>query len=192
MPKTILFDKDEVLEKVTLLFWEKGYNGTSMQDLVDVTGLSRSSFYNTFKGGKFELFIEALKHYQKEQNQYISHFKEIAKSPKEVITLIFDSICQEVDKGNHKGCFLSNCTTELGNLNDNISDFLTHNLKNIVEMFKNLIEEGQNIGEIDKNKNADILAKYLFSSLQGLRITSMLDKNTESIKSISSQILEVL
>ena len=60
MPKTITFDRTEVVQNVMELFWKKGYNGTSMQDLVDVTGLNRSSFYNTF-GDKFSLFEEALK-----------------------------------------------------------------------------------------------------------------------------------
>ena len=56
MPKTKQFDEAEVLEKAKELFTEKGYNGTSMDDLVQVTGLSRSSIYDTF-GDKHGLFL---------------------------------------------------------------------------------------------------------------------------------------
>ena len=50
--------RDEVLEKVMLVFWEKGYNDTSLEDLLSVTGLSKSSLYQAF-GNKHELFLTA-------------------------------------------------------------------------------------------------------------------------------------
>lgn len=192
MPKSVLFDKNEVLEKVTYLFWEKGYNGTSMQDLVNATGLNRSSFYNTFKGGKLELFVEALKHYQSTQNQFVESFRKTTETPKEVIVSLFESIQRDVHEGNVKGCFLANCTTELANLDENIFSFLADNMTNIIKLFKSLVEEGQAIGEIDKNKDPEVLAQYLFSSLQGLRITSMIDKNPQHLKNITAQVLEAL
>lgn len=192
MPKSILFDKHQVIEKVTQLFWEKGYNGTSMQDLVDVTGLNRSSFYNTFKGGKFELLIEALKYYQTTEKQRLDYLKQMATTPREVIVLLFESVNEGFEKGNTKGCFIANSTAELANLDANISIFLKNHMTNVVEVFKNLIQEGQKLGEIDENKNAETLAQYLYSSFQGLHIVSMIDKNPKHIRNISSQILEVL
>jgi len=59
MARTKDFDEDKVLQKAMNLFWHKGYNGTSMQDLVDGLGISRSSMYDTF-GDKHTLFIRAL------------------------------------------------------------------------------------------------------------------------------------
>lgn len=192
MPKSILFDKNEVVEKVTHLFWEKGYNGTSIQDLVDITGLNRSSFYNTFKGGKFELLLEALKQYQASEKKRLTQIQQIAKTPKEIIILLFESIQKDFIDGNINGCFLANSTAELANVDENIFIFLKNNMKKTVETFTNLIQEGQELGEFDKNKNAEVLAQYLFSSFQGLHIISMLDKNPQHIKNISLQILEAL
>ena len=63
MPKVETFNKEQVLNNVIRLFHEKGYNATSMQDLVDATGLNRSSIYNSF-GSKKELFQESLKTYR--------------------------------------------------------------------------------------------------------------------------------
>lgn len=191
MPKSVLFDKDDVIRKATSLFWEKGYNGTSMQDLVDVTGLNRSSIYNTF-GDKFQLFSESLKFYRNFQNELIDKARCNAKSPKEAIALLFNGVWEEMNSEPEKGCYLSNCATELSNMDPRIFDFLSKNKEAVVLNFKLLIEDAQKFNEIDKNKNAEMLANYLFSSLQGLRVTSMIDRDKEHIKGISEQILQSL
>jgi TetR/AcrR family transcriptional regulator, transcriptional repressor for nem operon len=191
MPKTVLFDKEEVIKKVTDLFWEKGYNGTSMQDLVDVTGLNRSSIYNTF-GDKFQLFNEALKYYRRVQKELLDSLKAKTKSPKEAIALLFNAVWEELNGGSVNGCFISNCTTELSNADPRIFEFLSDNKKSVVETFRILIEDAQELGQIDKEKNAETLAHYLFSSLQGLKVTSMIDRDKRHIKGISDQILASL
>src|ERR1700712_3052011 len=63
MARTKDFDENEVLNKAIQIFWHKGYNGTSMQDLVDGLGISRSSLYDTYTD-KHTLFVKALESYQ--------------------------------------------------------------------------------------------------------------------------------
>ena len=65
MARTKDFDENEALNKAIAIFWHKGYNGTSMQDLVEGLGISRSSLYDTY-GDKHTLFIKALESYQNE------------------------------------------------------------------------------------------------------------------------------
>lgn len=180
MPKSILFDRDKVINDVMDLFWQKGYNGTSMQDLVDVTGLNRSSIYNTF-GDKFNLFEEALKHYQQNQNDMLRSAFADAKSPKEAIISLFEGISEDIKKGNHKGCFITSCTSELSAEQPAVKDFLVENKDRVVASFAALIEGAQQLGEISYSKDPKTLALYLFSSLQGLRVTSMLESNMEGV-----------
>ena len=191
MPKSVLFDRDEVIRNVTDLFWEKGYNGTSMQDLVDATGLNRSSIYNTF-GDKFQLFTESLKFYKNFQNDLINKARSNSKSPKAAIELLFNGVWEEMSSIPEKGCYLSNCATELSNTDPRIFNFLSKNKEAVVKSFTSLIEDSQKLGEINKNKDAEVLANYLFSSLQGLRVTSMIDRDKEHIKGISQLILQSL
>jgi TetR/AcrR family transcriptional repressor of nem operon len=66
MARTKLFSEEAILDKAMKLFWEKGYNATSAQDLVDGLGISRSSLYDTY-GDKHSLFVTALKRYRKER-----------------------------------------------------------------------------------------------------------------------------
>ncbi|MEQ8925183.1 MAG: TetR/AcrR family transcriptional regulator [Fulvivirga sp.] len=191
MPKSVLFDRDDVISRVTDLFWEKGYNATSMQDLVDATGLNRSSIYNTY-GDKYNLFIAALKHYQAQQNDLLTTAAQKTQSPKKAIEMLFNATWEQLNEEQNKGCFLSNCATEMSNADPKIKGFLSDNKCAVVTTFKSLIEKAQQVGEVDAAKDAEVLAHYLFSSLQGLRVTSMIDGNKKHIKGIADQVLSVL
>lgn len=180
MPKSVTFDRDQVMENVMELFWRKGYNGTSMQDLVDVTGLNRSSFYNSF-GDKFSLFEEALKKYQKKQNELLQESFSEAKSPKQAIISLFKGISDDIRSGNNKGCMLTSCTSELSGEDDRVKSFLVDNKDKVVDAFAQLIQDAQENSEINTSKDPQTLALYLFSSLQGLRLTSMIEPNLEAV-----------
>ncbi len=188
MPKSVLFNRDQVLENVTDLFWRKGYNGTSMQDLVDVTGLNRSSIYNTF-GDKFQLFEESLRHYQTIQNDRLRETFSKAKSPKEAIISLFHGISDDIKEGDQKGCMLTSCTSELSAELPMIRDFLVENKDRVVASFAALIEGAQQLGEISPMKDPNTLALYLFSSLQGIRVTSMLEPDLEAV---TAEVLSIL
>ncbi len=178
MPKSVTFDRDQVMKAVVELFWKKGYNGTSIQDLVDATGLNRSSFYNSFND-KFSLFEESLKYYQEKQFKWISEFENV-QSPKQAIISLFKGITTDIVDGNQKGCFIANCTTELVE-EPKVRELLQHNKDRLVSLFASLIIEAQKRGEISTTKKPDTLALYLFSSLQGLRVTSMIDTHLQGV-----------
>ncbi|ELR70367.1 Transcriptional regulator, TetR family [Fulvivirga imtechensis AK7] len=192
MPKHITFDREVVIKKVTELFWRKGYHGTSMQDLVDTTGLNRSSLYNTF-GDKFALFLESMKYYQQqEQGAAYSHLFK-SGSAVECIQSFFialiDNIEEDKDK---KGCYLINCTAELSATDPHVRDFLTDNQHSLIRAFTDLIHSGQQNGEIPATKDARHLALYLFSSLQGLRLTGMLNNSRKELEGIAEEIMSSL
>ncbi len=180
MPKSVTFDRERVIEDVMELFWKKGYNGTSMQDLVDVTGLNRSSFYNSF-GDKFSLFKEALEHYELKQQEMIQRYFNKAFSPKEALMSLFTGISLDIRCGNQKGCMLSKCTSELAEQDDRVKEFLISNKDYVVGLFEGLIKEAQNHGQMAAERDAKAIALYLFVSLHGLRVTSMLDVQLEGV-----------
>lgn len=187
MPKVETFDRDEILEKVVSLFHEKGYNATSMQDLVDVTGLNRSSIYNSF-GSKMELYQESLRVYKKKANKYVQKVLIHTSDPIETIRKIFSTTPD--DKAN--GCFLGNCTTEMANQDQEIKSFLQNNLHTMQDLFQELVSRGQSEGSINRNKSAREYAAYLFTALQGLRITGILLNEQKEFESIVNTTLSVL
>jgi TetR/AcrR family transcriptional repressor of nem operon len=89
MARTKDFDEDDVLEKAVELFWRKGYNATSMQDLVDGLGISRSSLYDTF-GDKHTLYIRALEKYKALGSGQMCSIVSNAASAKEAIRKLLE------------------------------------------------------------------------------------------------------
>src|ERR1700761_2231349 len=106
------FDEKIALEKAMELFWLKGYNGTSPQDLLDTLGLSRSSLYRTFKD-KHTLFMKALAYYQEFSTAEIKKVIDPADSVKEAIRKVLEFITDSVVSDQlHKGCFMLNSEIE--------------------------------------------------------------------------------
>src|SRR5437868_5714416 len=103
------FDEQEVLSKAVNLFWLKGYNGTSMQDLVDGLGISRSSLYDTY-GDKHSLYLKALESYQYAGNDQMCHIINSAPNAKEAIRSLLQFIANNLTQ---KGCFLVNAEVEV-------------------------------------------------------------------------------
>jgi len=187
MPKVETFNREHVLENVIKLFHEKGYNATSMQDLVDATGLNRSSIYNSF-GNKKELYQESLRVYRATARKSIQKVLIHSTDPKESIRKIF-ATSPDIKIN---GCFISNCTTEMANQDVEIKSFLVNNLEHMQELFEELIVKGQSEGTINTYKSAKAYAMYLFTSLQGIRITGILLSEQRDYESIVDTILSVL
>ena len=63
MARALGFDYNDALDKATQLFWETGYSGASLRELLKVMGIGEGSFYNVFKSKK-QLYLHCLKHYK--------------------------------------------------------------------------------------------------------------------------------
>ena len=192
MPKTESFDRDEVMDKTMKLFWRKGYNGTSMQDLVDVTGLNRSSIYNTF-GDKFSMFIESLKRYQRIERSKLHEFLLQGKSPIDALKMFFYALSDRImDDKEQKGCYLTNCTAELSAVDQTTKKLLLENQETMLHLFEDLLESAYNQGQIADKTNVKNLALFLYSNLQGMRITGMLLPNKKELKGLVDNIFEAV
>lgn len=186
MARTKEFDKEEVLEKAIGIFWAKGFNATSMQDLVDGLGISRSSLYDTF-GDKESLFYAAL-------NTYTSKYQAImvqdiinAPSPLTVIKSFFSNqIAQSVNDSEHKGCLIVNTATELAANSSKANEFVCENVDIVVNAFAQAIEKGQQMGEITKANSPLQLARFLFNASIGMRVSARTGTDGKILSDIAS------
>lgn len=189
MPKVENFNREEVITKAMKVFHDKGYNGTSMQDLVDTTGLNRSSIYNSF-GSKLEMFMEVLKFYESFHSAIIKNELAQTSTPEEALRLVFElhlnDVLQNPDK---KGCMIVNCKSEMVNEALVIRSFLNSNQDTMLEMLKNILEEGIQQKVFNTKKTTTQYAWYLFSAIQGFRMTSILNKNENELRNIIDTIL---
>ncbi len=192
MPKVETFNRNEVLQKATEVFHKKGYNGTSMQDLVDATALNRSSIYNSF-GSKLNMFLEVLSHYQSYHNNNFSQGLANSYNSKEAIETIFDLNLNEIlHDDDRKGCMIVNCKSEMVNQETSIHYFMEKNQDRMIAMLEDIVSKGQMEKIFNQEQTASQYALYLFSSIQGLRMTGILNKNKEDLKNLINTVLKVL
>jgi TetR/AcrR family transcriptional repressor of nem operon len=171
MARTKDFDENEVLKKAVCLFWDKGYNGTSMQELVDGLGISRSSLYDTF-GDKHQLYLKALEAYQQGYGTEMCTLIREAPSAKAAVKGILELVVSELlgDK-QRKGCFMVNAGIELGAHDTEVSALICQNERQLEDTFLEVIHRGQESGELDQKKDPQALARFLGNTVKGLQVS---------------------
>ncbi len=189
MPKVETFDREVVLDKITALFWKRGFNGTSMQEIVDASGLNRSSLYNSF-GDKFKLYLECLKFYRKkQQGEAIPNLKKI--NPRAALRIFYEDVPRSIDNNiADRGCLITNCTTELINQNKEIDAYVAESVEATLDFFRELILLGIDQGEFAPDTDVEKTVMYLYSSLLGLRVTAMQIPSKEKINGLIDSVLK--
>ncbi len=193
MPRVKLFNEEVVLEKAIELFWEKGFSDTSMQDLVDYLGISRGSLYDTF-GGKKELFDTAFNRYKEVNNKMMIQFLEDQPSIKKGLLKLFElpinaSVC---DKGNVRGCFAVNTTTELLPKDEKIHSILKENKIEIEKIFYAYLQKGVKNGEITKDKDIATISSLIYALLNGILVIGKINPDKKYLLNIVKKGLSVL
>jgi len=186
------FNREYAVRQAMDVFWEKGYNGTSIQDLVDATGLNRSSIYNSF-GSKLKLYKTTLQFYQKESGGLFQKALLNAKDPLEAIRLIFESFLPQIRaKEGDRGCYAMNCKSEMSNQEGDIRKWLLANQENTLGNFSELIKEGQEQKVINKKEDSTTYAYFIFNAFQGFRMTGILVKDRKVLEAIIDNTIKVI
>lgn len=186
MPWAKNFDVDETLDKAMRLFWSRGYEATSMKDLVQGMGINRGSLYDTF-GDKRSLFIAALRHYDNQCRKTRLATLERRYSPKAAIQTLFrDWIDLVLSDSAHSGCFLTNTALELSAHDDEVGAIVATSQKETESFFYRLIKKGQVSGEIPMDVNAKQTARVLLADLLGLLVLARSRPERALLQSIAS------
>ena len=172
MARTKDFDEQEVLAKAIELFWLKGYNGTSMQDLVDTLGISRSSLYDTYTD-KHTLFVKALESYQTAGAANIQAIIANSTSAKETVKQLLElaTIDLLVDP-QQKGCFMVNAEVEVAPHDAEVNSLVCKNDLQMEDAFYQVIKGGQDSGELKNPQDARALARFIINTVKGMRVTA--------------------
>jgi TetR/AcrR family transcriptional regulator, transcriptional repressor for nem operon len=170
MARTKEFNEDQALDKAIEIFWHKGYNGTSAQDLVDYLNLSRSSIYDTF-GDKQKLFTKSLQRYQKKaQDQLIQLFEE-SENIKVALKDIFNqAVVESLEDRITKGCLMVNSSVELAMHDEEIAKIVKNNGQVMEGVFTKAVQKGQDLKQISDKTDARALARFIFNNYSGIRV----------------------
>lgn len=162
------FDKQAVLEKAMFLFWEKGFEATSVHDLKRAMGISTSSMYETF-GDKRGIFLESLAHFcQLERKQFSELARETA-SAIQLVERLFDSVDMIVqDSGDRHGSFAFNAMVEFGTRDAAVTGLIFDHYFAIAEIIAAVLSQAQTLGSISTQHDPLDLAHLILSTLYGV------------------------
>jgi TetR/AcrR family transcriptional repressor of nem operon len=166
------FDSDQALASAMEAFWARGYEATSMEDLVQSMGINRGSLYASF-GDKRRLFLQSLERYDREYREARCRNLRQDPSPRRAILRAFEEPIDAALKGkSRQGCFLVNTALELSPHDPDVATIVSRGLTGMEDFFREMVERGQTLGKIPGNKDAGETAQGLLSLLVALRVFS--------------------
>jgi len=169
MPWEKSFSEEDAIAKAMYLFWERGYESTSVNELLEETGISRSSLYNAF-GGKQKLFVRALEKYDLELRRNSLAELEALDDPKLAITRLFDdTVTDTAADRQKKGCFLVNTSAELAIHKEDVVNITTRGMSEFEAFFRRCIEVGQMRGQLKSALQPETTARVLLALICGIR-----------------------
>lgn len=191
MARSKEFEEKEVLDKAMRLFWEQGYEKTSMTELVEHMGIHRRSLYDTF-GDKHSLFLKAMDRFDDKIIAALAGGVKRSKTASEALQFIF-SFMIDGDEDSPAGCLMVNSAVELAARDVEVDNKSTKAFTTAEQLLREIILWGQRDGEFTSTYNAEELAEYLHNVWIGLRVmarTSASREKLHRITHISMKLLE--
>lgn len=189
--RPISFDKDAALEAAMLLFWERGYEGTSMADLVQAMGLNPSSIYAAY-GDKQSLFSHAVKRYMETRARYAEEALAEPTLPKVVRALFDNTVAFLAGSGHPPTCMTlggaAGCSPEAAPAKDIMTEMRTQNDRAMKERF--LL--ARKAGELSKDVNVDDFTRLISATLAGLSIQAANGATKAELKRTAQMALQFL
>ncbi|GAA1487959.1 TetR/AcrR family transcriptional regulator [Brachybacterium sacelli] len=170
MARTAQFDRDAVLTSAMGAFWEHGYEGTSMAELLTATGLSKSSLYAGF-GSKHDLFLAAYDRYRAQQGQALLADLGTAAAPEGIRRFFERIITGAPDEMQRFGCMSTNQAAELGAQDEDVRCRVGDDHQQIEDAFAQHLLQGQDDGTIRPDVDPRDAAAALVTSFSGFQLT---------------------
>ena len=183
------FDRDEVLEKAMRAFWSKGYERTSIQDLVDATGIQRGSLYAEFVD-KRAMHLAALERFYHNEMGPMFAVLDRPGSVKTNLRKLFMSAAEGEKRG--RGCMMSNSAVELCPDGGDVGTMVAAGLRRAETTVHRALLRARDEGELGQRHDLRALARYLVSSLNGLRVMAKAIDDPKAIRDIVGTTLSVL
>lgn len=163
------FDERAVLDAVVECFWNRGYEATSVRDLIEKTGLTGASLYNAF-GDKRAMYQQALDHYV--EASVADRIQRCdAMAPRAAVESFFgEIILRSLADADHRGCMLVNAALDVSPHDPGFQRAIAAVLQRIEAFFLRCVSRGQSDGTITSHLCPEDLARNLLGILMGIRV----------------------
>ncbi|MEV0442089.1 TetR family transcriptional regulator [Streptomyces spectabilis] len=193
MARTKEFDPDAALQAALELFWSKGYEATSMADLVAHLGVGRASLYATF-GNKHELYLKALDRYaQTREPELVEELSRPGPALPGVRILVrrFAAEASAADC-RRAGCFITNTAAELAPHDEAADRRIERNWEGLETLLRAALTRARAQGEIPDDRDPRALARMLLVLLQGIRVVGKVSGGPDRVRDAAEQALALL
>lgn len=187
MPRPRQFDSDAVLDAAQRVFHAQGFEATSIQDLVDATGLSRSSLYGAF-GDKQGLYLAVLDRYA-EAGRVAADAVCASCSPLDAIRAVLEQAAQG---GDGPGCLMVNASVERASRDSDTAARSAAARRALDARFEGLVRRAQSALEVDAALDAPSMAHFLTGALYGIRTLQTSGAETPALEDVVQGAMAVL
>jgi TetR/AcrR family transcriptional repressor of nem operon len=174
------------------VFWSKGYEATSLDDLCEVTGLSRSSLYAAF-GSKRSLLLRSVDRYVEQRNPRIAEILARPLPVRDAFAALARQFIDQIVAGpGRRGCFLGNCAAELPRGDRAALARVRRGLEATEATFRHALAHAEARGELPPGADLDALARFLTAGFQGLRLIGKVNPDRAALEGIAATMLRCL
>lgn len=191
MARCKAFDEDETLQKAMELFQAKGFEATSIQDLVDHLGINRQSLYDTF-GDKQALYLASLERYRHAVSRPFTQMLDGPLPLRKAIGAIFNLTLDRLLSPDGQPCLMAHAALERASEDPATQACVQGNLKHVFDLFEKRLRRAQVEGELGPAHDPAALAHYLQNSLHGLQVTARAGASRADLEDIVRVTLSVL
>jgi TetR/AcrR family transcriptional repressor of nem operon len=192
MVRTKAFDPDAALDAALQLFWERGYEATSIQDLVDHLGIGRGSLYATF-GSKHELYLKALDRYLRTRDPNPIELLSRPGPALPAVRALVRSYAEEAASDpRRRGCMIVNAAMERVPADPQVTERVQESWHTLERALAGALTRAREQGELAADKDPTAIARFLLVVLQGLRVVGKADPAPARLRDAAELALSVL
>lgn len=193
MARTKEFDPDAALQSALELFWRRGYEATSMADLVAHLGVGRASIYATF-GNKHELYLKALDRYSESCDASLLGELSQPGPALPAVRAVVRRFAAEAsgEERRRKGCFVTNTAAELGARDAAAARRVEASWGLVETLLRSALVRAHAQGELAADRDPRALARMLLVLMQGLRVVGKASADPARVRDAAEQALALL
>ncbi|MFI7127392.1 TetR/AcrR family transcriptional regulator [Nonomuraea sp. NPDC050153] len=175
------FSDQAVVDAAMEVFWEKGYEATSTQDLCERTGLGRGSLYNAF-GSKHRLYEEAIRRYAETRAEaQLAMLAEPGSVRERLRDLMLGVIDADMADPGRRGCLALNAATESSGRTEAVAGLVRRQFTDLEQALLRLVEIGQSTGELSSDRPPRQVARAFQSAYYGLRVLAKVTDDRDAL-----------
>lgn len=192
MARTRQFDERSALIAATLEFWEKGYEGTSMQNLEDAMGLTRTSIYNAF-GNKRQLFERVLACYQESVLAALFVEMDGAADIREGVRRLLNAVLAiHFDEDNPGGCLVVLSVLESEQHDAHSRAMLEQTMQEMKRALQSRLSKAKQAGELAKGLDVVAMATTIAATMAGMMVLGKANFPKSALRKTIKQVVSLL